>query len=140
MDQAIPCTQYLLAYSPYDFLPLLFTPATSIFLQSDTVRLHSYAQDAQTISICKASPHQPHSEYPNFEKTTIWNWTFYPSMTLHSTHPSHYLPSPIQTMKILFSSPRFHPHRTIHSEHIVLCIIIFFPLHDNYSSTANSLK
>ena len=39
--------------------------------------LHSYAHDAQTISVSHVSPHQPHSEYPKDP-----HWAFYHSTKL----------------------------------------------------------
>ena len=72
---------FFLILSSQVFLPLPFTPATSIFLQASPNHLHSYLR-----SICpsaKPSPHQPHSEYP--EDCTNPQCTFYSSTILHTS-------------------------------------------------------
>ena len=72
------------------FLPLHLTPATSTFLQANiqSSTLLSYAPDAQTTSICHASPYRPHFVCP--KDCTNPHCTFYPSATLHtSISPYH---------------------------------------------------
>ena len=51
---------------------------------------HSYDQDVQTISICHALPHQPHTEYP--EVCTNPHYAFYPSRILHTFISTSFCP------------------------------------------------
>ena len=59
-DQVISCPSHILPKSSCPFFP---PPLCSFFCRPTPNHPHFYAQDAPTISICHASPHQPHSEY-----------------------------------------------------------------------------
>ena len=70
------------------FLPLHLIPATvppPHFYRPTPNHLHSYAQDAQTTSICQTSPHLPHSEYQEDYKSSLHFQSF-----SNTTHPSHH--------------------------------------------------
>ena len=76
------------SHSPSVF-PLLPQPHTPTYFRKPTpILLHSYTRDAQTITICHASPHQPHSEYlkdPQWPSQILTEWVLYPSPTLHTS-------------------------------------------------------
>ena len=50
---------------------MYIAPATSSFYRPILNQPHSYAPDAQTTSICHASPHSPHSVHPEDYKSTL---------------------------------------------------------------------
>ena len=55
----IPRTQSIFTFSLQVFLLLHFTPTPPYFYRLTTNQLYFYSPDAQTISICHVSPHQP---------------------------------------------------------------------------------
>ena len=66
---------------------------------------HSYAPDAQTTSICHASPHPPNSVHP--EDCTNPNCISYPSATPRASISPSSVPSSPDYADLLSSSPRF---------------------------------
>ena len=121
------------SFQVFLLLTLHFTPATSFYRLTPN-HSHSYASDAQTLqsvtpfhichtlytqmtvqlysgsltSICHASPHSPHSVYPN--DCTNPHCAFYHSATLHtSISPSSTLSSP-DFADFQPSSPMFQSH------------------------------
>ena len=76
---------------------------------------HSYAPDAQTTSICHASPDLPHSVY--LEDCTNPHLAFYPSATLRTSISPLSASSSSDYADFQPSSPMFQSHLSTHSWH-----------------------
>ena len=97
-----PCT-FMASFTVFYTLscprPYTSPPPPPHFYKPTPNRLHSNVPNAKPISICHASPPQPHSEYQ--EDCTRPHFASYPSEALHA-HPSHHRTlCSLQAMQIL---------------------------------------
>ena len=108
------CTQALSCHPPHILSksfyssPYISPLPPPLFYRPIPIHPHSYAPDAQTTSICNASPHQPHSAHP--EDCTNPLCISSPSAIPHTSISPSSIPSSPDYADLLSSSPRFQFH------------------------------